>query len=105
VARAIRTLPVATRWERTPGVTLLGDAAHLMVPSGEGANLAMYDGAELAMAIVAHRGDLEGALGAYERALFPRAAAAADGARAIFDRCFGSDAPASLVNMFTGAAG
>lgn len=105
VARAIRTLPVATRWERTPGVTLLGDAAHLMVPSGEGANLAMYDGAELAMAIVAHRGDLEGALGAYERALFPRAATAADGARAIFDRCFGSDAPASLVNMFTGASG
>lgn len=105
VARAIRTLPVAARWERTPGVTLLGDAAHLMVPSGEGANLAMYDGAELAMAIVAHSGDLEAALSAYERALFPRAATAADGARDIFDRCFGPDAPASLVDMFTGASG
>ncbi|WP_332879342.1 FAD-dependent oxidoreductase [Massilia sp. S19_KUP03_FR1] len=103
VARAIKTLPIAAAWERRPGLTLLGDAAHLMVPSGEGANLAMYDGAELAMAIVAHPGDLEAALAAYERALFPRAANAADGARDIFDRCFGPDAPRSLIEMFTGA--
>jgi 2-polyprenyl-6-methoxyphenol hydroxylase-like FAD-dependent oxidoreductase len=104
VARVLKTMPGAQHWARRPGVTLIGDAAHLMVPSGEGANLALFDGAELASAIVAHAGDIEAALAAYEAAMFPRAADAAADARGIFDICFGLDAPHSLVRMFTGAA-
>ena len=102
VPRPIHALPDDHRWRRVPGVTLLGDAAHLMMPSGEGANLAMYDGAELGKALAANPGDVEAALAAYEEALFPRSAVAAAEAGELSKLLFGEKAPGSLVDMFTG---
>jgi 2-polyprenyl-6-methoxyphenol hydroxylase-like FAD-dependent oxidoreductase len=100
VPRPIYALPVEHRWSRVPGVTLLGDAAHLMAPSGEGANLAMYDGAELGKAIAAKPNDTEAALIAYEKDLFPRSASEAKEANRIIKLCFGDDAPQSLLDFF-----
>ncbi|MEV1008772.1 NAD(P)/FAD-dependent oxidoreductase [Streptomyces sp. NPDC049881] len=105
VLRPLHTLPAAHRWDRVPGVTLLGDAAHLMIPSGEGANLAMYDGARLGEALAAHPGDAEAALAAYERELFPRSAAEAADAAEQHDFMFGADAPRGLLGMLTGENG
>lgn len=102
VFRALHTLPAGHRWDRVPGVTLLGDAAHLMVPAGEGANLAMFDGAELGKAIAAHPGDAEAALAAYEEALFPRSAEAAAASERAHRLCYDENAPQSLVDFFTG---
>jgi len=103
VPRVLHTLPNDHRWERRPGVTLLGDAAHLMPPSGEGANAAMFDGAELGKVLAAHSDDTEAALAAYEAALFPRSAAQAAEAAALLPLMLGDDAPHGLVGMFTAA--
>jgi 2-polyprenyl-6-methoxyphenol hydroxylase-like FAD-dependent oxidoreductase len=102
VLRPLNALPVEHRWDRAPGVTLLGDAAHLSPPNGEGANLAMYDGAELGTAIAAHPDDIEAALTAYEQALFVRSADAAAEAARDFEVCFGDDTPHSLIDLLTG---
>ena len=102
VPRPLYTLPVAHCWERVPGVTLLGDAAHLMVPSGEGANLAMLDGAELAKAIAANPDDIEAALALYEKDLFPRSASAAEEAQRTLELLFAANAPQSLLEFFAG---
>jgi 2-polyprenyl-6-methoxyphenol hydroxylase-like FAD-dependent oxidoreductase len=85
-----------------PGATLLGDAAHLAPPAGEGANLAMFDGAELAKAIVSHPHDIEAALAVYERAMFPRSASAAPDAHQTLALCLNDRAPLGLVDFFTG---
>ena len=75
--RSITTLPVGLTWPSTPGVTLLGDAAHLMPPVGQGANMALLDGALLGLALAAHPDDYPGAVKEYEREMFERTSAAA----------------------------
>lgn len=103
--RKIHSLPIGHRWTRVSGVTLLGDAAHLAPPDGEGANLAMLDGAELGKAIAAYGDDIEAALAEYEEAMFARSAAAAVEAAKTFALCFQDhNVPHGLIDMFTGGS-
>ncbi|MFC9845862.1 FAD-dependent oxidoreductase [Streptomyces sp. NPDC060223] len=102
VNRPLFALPVPHTWEHTPGVTLLGDAAHLMSPfSGMGANLAMLDGADLAQALIDHI-DIDDAVTAYEKVLIPRSIEAAEGAAEGIDGAFAPDsAEQTLAHMTT----
>ncbi|WP_033287959.1 FAD-dependent oxidoreductase [Amycolatopsis jejuensis] len=102
VFRPHYTLPAGHRWERVPGVTLVGDAAHLAPPNGEGANLAMLDGAELGKALAAYPDDVEAALAEYEQAMFPRAAAIVAESNEMQDVMFGENAPDGFVARFAG---
>ncbi|GAB3923347.1 oxidoreductase [Microlunatus endophyticus] len=105
VPRKIHALPAGTRWDHRSGVTLIGDAAHLMSPfAGEGANLALFDGAELARRIIEQPDDLDAAVQAYEGEMFARAADMAGQTDAQMRLMFSPGAMDNLVALFEGFA-
>ena len=89
--RPFAALPVGLAWSSQPNVTLLGDSAHLMSPfAGEGANMAMQDGAELALELVKAT-DPADAIAVYEAKMFERAKAAAEQSAQGLDMCIAPD--------------
>jgi 2-polyprenyl-6-methoxyphenol hydroxylase-like FAD-dependent oxidoreductase len=94
VDRPLFALPVPHTWEHTPTVTLLGDAAHLMPPLGVGANLAMLDACELALALVGSTTVGE-AIRTYEKTMLPRSTDTArileNGAEGLLERHDGGE--------------
>ena len=61
----------------------------------------MYDGAELGKALAANPGDVEAALIAYEKDLFPRSASAAAKAEQNLELFSDDNALQSVVDLFT----
>jgi len=100
--RPIHALPTGLRWERVRGMTLVGDAAHLMSPfAGEGANIALIDGADLAREIL-DSSDVETALTRYENTMFPRGAKSAAGSQKGLDMMFVDGRPTKMITFFKG---
>jgi 2-polyprenyl-6-methoxyphenol hydroxylase-like FAD-dependent oxidoreductase len=85
IPRKCWMMPVGVSWKTRPGVTLLGDAAHLMTPfAGVGVNVAMADALDLARELVKRKEsvtaklvsdgkNIAGAVEAYEKEMLKRA--------------------------------
>jgi 2-polyprenyl-6-methoxyphenol hydroxylase-like FAD-dependent oxidoreductase len=71
-------MPLDQSWKAQSNITLLGDAAHLMPPSGEGVNLAMLDALEISEVLTSNDfKDIQTAIAAYEKSMQVRGAAEA----------------------------
>lgn len=101
ITRRIEAMPTGIRWTHQPGITLIGDAAHLMPPVGEGANQAMLDAAELAAELAAHPADPDEAIRRYEEAMFPRAQSIAEMSTRIQSMMLSPTAAEDIVRFFT----
>ncbi|SFM35701.1 2-polyprenyl-6-methoxyphenol hydroxylase [Paenibacillus sp. 1_12] len=98
--RRIYKLPIGLQWTRKPGVTLIGDAAHLMSPfAGEGVNMAMLDAAELALAII-QNDDVDKAVGEYEEKMFKYSSKSAEESDYSLKIIFSENAATQLKGMF-----
>ncbi|KAK0816339.1 hypothetical protein LTR91_015608 [Friedmanniomyces endolithicus] len=102
----------ASSWKSVPGLTLVGDAAHLEIPDGEGVNRALTDGVSLARRIVAHYrvlgdedgkdGDLDAAVREYEAEMLPRVMQEREENKTKVMLLWAADAPNSFVEAVMG---
>lgn len=74
VPRPLNYFPLDQHWDAKANVTLIGDAAHLMPPSGEGVNTAMLDALDLSECLTGGEyTDVQKAISAYEQRMRARA--------------------------------
>ena len=107
--RSLWTLPVGHKWAHVPGVTLVGDAAHLMSPfAGAGANLALLDGLELGLALadLKEKGTLgdgravSAAVAAFEENMCAMAGRVSEKANGNLAVCVGPNTPQAMIKRF-----
>lgn len=103
IVRPICAFPVGYRWPHRSGVTLLGDAAHVMSPfAGEGVNNAMLDALELAQAIAGP--DWRAGVRVYEEAMFARIPESARQSAEAMEAFLGPDGLQNAVRIFNSFA-
>jgi 2-polyprenyl-6-methoxyphenol hydroxylase-like FAD-dependent oxidoreductase len=104
IPRPLYMLPVGFQWDSRPGVTLLGDAAHLMTPfAGVGVNAAMLDALELGKTLVDYTNASDDrsfaeVIRKYESELFPRGERFAQKTMNNMAKHFSSDGTEHLAN-------
>ncbi|KAK3934199.1 FAD/NAD(P)-binding domain-protein [Diplogelasinospora grovesii] len=103
-------LPIGHTWDHKPGVTAIGDAAHLMTPfAGEGVNMAMWDALSLyeAIASACDKGEqfmetLDPLLREFEKTMAERAGDRAKKSWKNKNMMMGETGAEDMANMFIG---
>lgn len=101
--RPLYILPTDHYWENVPGVTLLGDAAHLMTPfAGEGANQAMQDATDLALGLACTKpSEWDKSIRKLEQRMFRRSKPFAEESLRNLDMCMQDDAAENFAKLMT----
>jgi 2-polyprenyl-6-methoxyphenol hydroxylase-like FAD-dependent oxidoreductase len=91
-------MPLDQHWDPLPGLTMLGDAAHLMPPyAGEGVNMAMLDALELSQCLTSNDfPDSKTAISHYEKHMLARAA---ETAKMTLDQTASLHSPGAIAGM------
>ena len=107
VPRTMYMLPIGFSWPQRKGVTVIGDAAHLMTPfAGEGVNLAMWDAMLLGRSLVGALKDgsdkdkVWKAMRGFEEEMFTRAGRTAQETWDNLQMFIQPDAAEKVVEMF-----
>lgn len=95
--RPISSLPTPLGWPHCDGVTLVGDAAHVMPPLGVGVNLAMLDASDLAEGLISFD-DWRAAVHQYEKLMLARTTPIAQECAKAFNAWFGAAATQAVLD-------
>jgi len=100
IPRPLYSMPLEQHWETQPNITLLGDAAHLLPPNGEGVNTAMLDALDLTESLTNGKfTDLQSAIAHYEKQMFARFVEEGKVTADMMDWMFSSDGLKIMVEM------
>jgi 2-polyprenyl-6-methoxyphenol hydroxylase-like FAD-dependent oxidoreductase len=101
IFRPLMTVPVDQTWEAQPAITLIGDAAHIMPPSGEGVNTAMLDAVDLSECLTSSEfSDLQSAIATYEGQMRSRASEQTQEALEGSQRMLSEGALENIIQLF-----
>jgi 2-polyprenyl-6-methoxyphenol hydroxylase-like FAD-dependent oxidoreductase len=93
-------IPLNQTWAAQSNITLLGDAAHIMPPSGEGVNLAMLDALEISECLTSNGfTTTQSAIAAYEKRMQARGVKEAEDSLEMIEWMHAEDAQAKMIKM------